>query len=621
MDVFLYERATGFVTLVSHVPGVPGTTGDLGSWEPVISADGAYVAFTSSATDLVSGDTNHANDVFLYSRASGTVTLVSHVPGLPSTPGNKTSWRPAMSADGSVVSFVSIATDLAGGPDTNGAADVFLHDRATGAVRLVSHAAGDPTRAGNAGSWGVSLSADGGAVAFGSAATDLVAATDTNGTFDVFVYEPSTGTATLVSHALGAPDTAANRGAAAPAISADGAFVAFVSASTNLAPGGGTNGTLRDVFLYERATGSISLVSHVPVAPGMELNGASAAPAISADGSVVVFETVTQANPTDSFQVTEADLHVYERATDRVTLVDHPRPARAPSISADGSVVVFSNSINPTGDQFDFHYLRGDVFAFVFTPEPGPTSGPDLVERTVGNPPSTIAGGGRFSVTDTVANVGTMAAAASTTTYYISPVPAKTAESRALGTRAVVALAAGASSTGTRVLTVPLTTPPATYHLIACADDLARVTESSEGNNCTAATSTVTVAGADLVVSAVSDPPTTARRGSRFTVTETVTNQGTAGASSSQTRFYFARDPRRETWTTQSSQLLTGARIVPALAAGASFTAPTPLTLTIPTSTLPGTYFLVACADEQRRVVELSEINNCKASAGRVTVP
>ena len=64
---------------------------------------------------------NGANDVFLFARATGTVTLVSHVPGAPGTAGNGASSGPRISADGASVAFRSAATDLVTGTDTNGA--------------------------------------------------------------------------------------------------------------------------------------------------------------------------------------------------------------------------------------------------------------------------------------------------------------------------------------------------------------------------------------------------------------------------------------------------------------------------------------------------------------------
>jgi len=123
-------------------------------------------------------------------------------------------------------------------------------------------------------------------------------------------------------------------------------------------------------------------------------------------------------------------------------------------------------------------------------------AGPDLVETAVGNPPAGAAPGGSISVTDTVANQGG-GAGASTTRYYLSADLAKDAGDLLLtGSRAVPILAAGATSSGTVSVTIPGATASGTYHLIACADDLLAVTETSETNNCLASTGTIAVGAA-----------------------------------------------------------------------------------------------------------------------------
>jgi uncharacterized repeat protein (TIGR01451 family) len=120
--------------------------------------------------------------------------------------------------------------------------------------------------------------------------------------------------------------------------------------------------------------------------------------------------------------------------------------------------------------------------------------GPDLVEAAVSNPPAGAAVGSSFSVTDTARNRGTVAAAASRTRYYLSVDTRKNAgDTRLTGSRAVPALAAGATSTGTVSVTIPATTPLGTHFLLACADDTRLVAETREGNNCRASTTTVVV--------------------------------------------------------------------------------------------------------------------------------
>jgi outer membrane biosynthesis protein TonB len=131
------------------------------------------------------------------------------------------------------------------------------------------------------------------------------------------------------------------------------------------------------------------------------------------------------------------------------------------------------------------------------TPTPTPTLSPvtaDLVVSALSRPPATVNRGGSFSATDTTTNRGTSTAGASTTRYYLSPTQTRSSSAILLGvSRFVPSLAAGARSSGTVQITVPSTATLGRYYLLACADDLQAVGESSESNNCRASSSRVTV--------------------------------------------------------------------------------------------------------------------------------
>ena len=138
--------------------------------------------------------------------------------------------------------------------------------------------------------------------------------------------------------------------------------------------------------------------------------------------------------------------------------------------------------------------------------EPFPTlvtiSGPDLTETSVTNPPGALLVGSGFSVTDTAKNIGNLTAAASITRYYVSTTTLKTSSSVLLtGSRSVPALAANAISSGTTTATIPSTTKPGTYYLLACTDDTKLIAESNEGNNCKASSGTIvlTTVGGDTI--------------------------------------------------------------------------------------------------------------------------
>jgi subtilase family serine protease len=227
--------------------------------------------------------------------------------------------------------------------------------------------------------------------------------------------------------------------------------------------------------------------------------------------------------------------------------------------------------------------------------------------------------GGSFSVTDTVINQGAGSAGPSMTQYYLSTDTTKSSEDKLLrGTRSVPTLGPGASSTGTLTVTVPTTTTLGTYYLLACADDagILTVAESNETNNCIASAALVQVTAPDLIETSVSNPPALVTFGGSFPVTDTVINQGAGSAGPSMTRYYLSTD------TTKSigDKLLTGSRSVPALGPGASSTGTQ--TVTVPTTTTPGTYYLLACADDSLggAVAESTETNNCIASGTVVEI-
>jgi subtilase family serine protease len=234
----------------------------------------------------------------------------------------------------------------------------------------------------------------------------------------------------------------------------------------------------------------------------------------------------------------------------------------------------------------------------------------------VSNPPAAARPGTSFAVNDTVRNQGTVTASGSTTHYYLSADAQKSPDDRLLtGLRSIPTLAPGTAATQTVTVTIPSATPPGTYVLLACADDTKLVAESDEGNNCLASAGAITVALPDLVEQSVSSAGGPFRRGTAFTVSDTVVNDSRVGTPrSTTTRYYLSADTLRST----GDILLTGARTVPILGPSASSSAS--VAVTIPSTTLPGTYFLLACADDTKLVAESNDTNNCRASGTAVAV-
>jgi Tol biopolymer transport system component len=180
-DVFVYDRRNGAVERVSVSGG--GSQADSSSMEPSLNADGRFVAFTSFATQLVPGDTNTSDDVFVRDRQTRTTERVSGSGA--NVEANSGSGRPSINADGRLVAFQSFASNLTS-DDTNGLTDVFVHDRLAGVTERVS--VSSTGAQGDASSEEPAISADGTVAAFHSFANSLVEG-DTNESSDVFVHE------------------------------------------------------------------------------------------------------------------------------------------------------------------------------------------------------------------------------------------------------------------------------------------------------------------------------------------------------------------------------------------------------------------------------------------------
>jgi hypothetical protein len=279
-DVFMYDQVNGLMERISV--NSAGEQGNSASQYAYISRDGRFVAFTSFASNLVDGDTNKVtnpiSDIFVRDRQTKTTTRVSVGPNGLQADGS--SWCPSISDDGRFVSFVSLASNLVPG-DTNNAADVFVHDRQTGTTSRVS--VGPNGQQQNLGATDAKMSGNGLFVAFASEASNLVEG-DTNGVGDLFVHDLANHVTSRVSvHTNG---TQGNQISYDARISADGNYVTFDSDASNLVDND-TNG-FRDVFVHDRQKRTTTRLS--PSAGG-EKGGVSEANRISADGRFVTFRS------------------------------------------------------------------------------------------------------------------------------------------------------------------------------------------------------------------------------------------------------------------------------------------------------------------------------------------
>ncbi|MEQ1820995.1 MAG: hypothetical protein ABL949_00625, partial [Fimbriimonadaceae bacterium] len=318
------------------------------NWTPALSGDGRYVAFASSASNLVANDTNGSSDIFVRDRQTGQTIRVSvSSAGLQANGGCV---FPSFSSNGRYVGFTSTASNLVTG-DTNGREDAFVYDLLTGETLRVSIATGGAQANRDCGS--LQISDDGRFTTFVSSATNLVA-NDTNGEIDAFVHDSVTGETTRVSVASTGAQ-AVGGFASDPKISADGRFVCFQSSFPNLVLND-TNGGW-DVFVHDRQTGQTSRASVSSM--GAQANGFCFEPGISGDGRYIVFSAsasnlvVGDANGT-------ADVFVHDRLTGTTRLASLTsqgrqvnRESRRPEISHDGRLVMFESSAD--------NYVAGDT--------------------------------------------------------------------------------------------------------------------------------------------------------------------------------------------------------------------------------------------------------------------
>jgi Tol biopolymer transport system component len=335
-----------------------GTQANNRSYYPSISADGRYVAFQSSADNLVPGDTNLLSisepgspggttgvtvasigvaDIFVFDRETGTTERVSVA--TDGTQANAESNIPWISGDGRLVAFQSDADNLVDG-DTNGKTDVFAHDRSAGTTERVSLSTAGSE--GNGDSYPRGISGDGRFVVFVSDADNLVDG-DANGSGDVFVRDRQKGTTERAS-----VSTAGHEGNGSSydgAITPDGRFVAFDSEATDLVEKD-TNG-VGDIFVHDRQEGTTERVSVNDAGKGG--NHESYGPCLSADGRYVAFASdATNLVPEDTSE--RRDIFVYDRqskAIARVNVGPSGEQANGASgsvaISADGRYVAFQS--------------------------------------------------------------------------------------------------------------------------------------------------------------------------------------------------------------------------------------------------------------------------------------
>lgn len=291
-DVFVRDLTTGNTQLVSVGTVLVIGTQSVGGGAPSVSGDGRYVAFESTAQAGLFGVFEDQglltpdSDVFVRDTDTGSNRLVSASDFSPATTGNKDSFAPSISADGSRVGFESNSTDLVPG-DSNGAKDVFVADPSAQTMTLASRASTSTGAIGDGPSFDPALSANGQAVAFSSDATNL--APGSNG--QRLVYARHLGLSETALASVGQDGLAPAAGADSPGISGDGARVAFVSDDQAL--GGAPQTASSDVFVHDFIVPFTILASRVTGAEGASGDADSSTPALAAYGESVAFASTS----------------------------------------------------------------------------------------------------------------------------------------------------------------------------------------------------------------------------------------------------------------------------------------------------------------------------------------
>jgi Tol biopolymer transport system component len=277
-DIFVYDRSTGRVSLVSRADGVKGEGGNEDSNLPSISADGNYVAFQTGATNFLHGS---YGGIFVRDLRRHTTTPAA---SLHLHPGGALNggFTPSISAHGRWVAFLT-TTHF----HHSNALEVAVRDMSGKRWVYASRANGGQGALAATDCKLPAISANGRYVAFASKAKNL-SRIDGDSVEDVFLRDLKTNRTLLVSRGQGKHGAPGSGDSSNPSISANGRYVAFESYSSNLGPA--DNSAIPDVFVRDMRSGHVFLASR-GTDGGPPANAPSANPSISGDGRYVAFDS------------------------------------------------------------------------------------------------------------------------------------------------------------------------------------------------------------------------------------------------------------------------------------------------------------------------------------------
>ncbi len=287
-QIFWRDRNTGTTKLISAAP--TGEEGNGDCYAPAISGDGKSVAFESNATNLIADDKNGVKDIFIWHSVTNKIERVSV--GIDGKETNAASYEPSVSRDGNFIAFTSTASNISTTEKGTSNNNVFLRDMALNTTIMISV---DPSSKKGGGGSNASIAYDGKRMAFYSQTSTLVS-DDKNGLWDIFLWEEKNPQLKRISLTADGKERnqgeeSVNR-IVAPSISGNGRYIAFTTTASNMVPGDDKN--FQDVFIYDTQTNTTIIAStsadekfgnaDSPIGQGEKI-------AISFDGNYVAYST------------------------------------------------------------------------------------------------------------------------------------------------------------------------------------------------------------------------------------------------------------------------------------------------------------------------------------------
>jgi hypothetical protein len=339
-QVFWRDRNTGFTKMISVAPTGEQGNGDCA--EPSISADGQTVVFESKASNLLDGDNNNVKDIFLWRKRTNSIELISKATN--GAAADAESFDASISGNGAFVVFTSPATNLAAVPKGRSLANIFLRDIQNGKTEMISV---DPIAKTGGNGYKGSISFDGSRISFCSPSGTLVA-NDNNNLWDIFLWQRGRGGLKRISMTYdgkeknGGTESASRQ--VASSISGNGRYVAFATTASNMVPN--DNNKFQDVFVVDVETGKVNVASFTddgqpsnndsPIEQGERV-------AISYDGTWVAFPTKAT-----NLGAVASNIILHNTNTGKKIPVCNVTGSYVgrPSISYSGSYVIFGKSTN-----------------------------------------------------------------------------------------------------------------------------------------------------------------------------------------------------------------------------------------------------------------------------------